>query len=92
MWVRSDGSDVKTGYMYQFQIYASKDDDDGAGLAYRFVKQLTNSLKNTSTPVAFNNFFVSVKLLEELRANKIFAIGTVRANRACRAKVAAPFS
>ena len=78
VWVRSDAN---TGYMYQFQIYTGKDDDDGAGLASRVVKQLTNSLKNTNTHVAFDNFFSSVKLLEELRANKIFATGTVRANR-----------
>jgi len=42
---------------------------------------MTNSLKNKSTHVAFDNFFSLVKLLEELRADKIFASGTVRANR-----------
>jgi len=78
VWVRSD---AKTGYMYQFQIYTSKDDDDGTGLALRVVKQLTSSLNNTNTHVAFDNFFASIKLLEELHVNKIFATGTVRANR-----------
>ena len=78
VWVRAD---AKTGYIYQFQLYTGKDGDDGTGLASRAVKQLTNSLKNTSTHVAFDNFFSSVKLLEELHENKIFASGTVRANR-----------
>lgn len=68
-------ADTKTAYIYQFQLYTGKNDGDGAGLASRVVKQLTNSLKNTSTHVAFDNFFSSVKLLEELRADKIFATG-----------------
>jgi len=54
VWVRAD---AKTGYIYQFQLYTGKNDGDGAGLASRVVKQLTNSLKNTSTHVAFDNFF-----------------------------------
>jgi len=78
VWVRAD---AKTGYMYQFQLYTGKDDGDGTGLASRVVKQLTNSLMNTSTHVAFDNFFSSVKLLKELHANNIFATGTVRSNR-----------
>ena len=54
VWVRAD---AKTGYIYQFQLYTGKNDGDGTGLASRVVKQLTNSLKNTSTHVAFDNFF-----------------------------------
>jgi len=78
VWVRADS---KTGYVYQFQLYTGKNDGDGTGLASRVVTQLTNSLKNTSTHVAFDNFFSSVKLLEELQANSIFASATVRSNR-----------
>ena len=66
VWVRAD---AKTRYVYQFQLYTGKDDGDGAGLASRVVKHLTNSLKNTSTHVAFDNFFSSVKLLDELHAD-----------------------
>ena len=78
VWVRAD---AHTGYIYQFQIYTGKNDGDGAGLASRVVIHLTNSLKYTSTHVAFDNFFSSVKLLQELCENKIFATGTLRANR-----------
>ena len=74
-------ADAKTGYVYQFQLYTGKDDGDGTGLASRVVKQLTNSLKNTNTHVAFDNFFSSVTLLKDLQANRIFATATVRANR-----------
>jgi len=78
VWVRAD---AKTGYGYQFQLYAGKDDGDGTGLASRVVKQLTNSLKNMNTHVAFDNFFSSVTLLKDLQTNRIFATATVRANR-----------
>lgn len=80
VWVRADS---ETGYIYQFDLYTGKDDDStaGVGLGSRVVQNLTASLKNANAHVTFDNFFTSVQLMEDLRENKIFATGTVRAIR-----------
>ncbi|XP_051171925.1 piggyBac transposable element-derived protein 4-like [Leptopilina boulardi] len=74
----------KTGYVLRIDIYTGKSSSTDFScdtLGERVVLHLTEQLRNSGALVAFDNFFTSVKLIKELKAKKIFAVGTVRTNR-----------
>lgn len=84
IWCRADMS----GYVYEFEVYQGKRQDNGDttskekfGLGGSVVDRLTSSLKGGGYTVMMDNFFTSVELFEHLKANNIFACGTVRPNR-----------
>ena len=74
--------DSLTGYMYNFQVYTGKVDGHAEkNLSSRVVTDLVTPLYNTYAKVCFDNFFTGFSLLQELFLHKIYAWGTVRANR-----------
>lgn len=78
IWARCD---AKTGYMYQFEVYTSKGDStENNGLGYNVVMKLCNNVPG-NTLVAFDNFFTSVTLMEDLFDRNIYAVGKVRSNK-----------
>lgn len=79
-WVRAD---LATGYVFQVEIYVGKQDDDEVevGLGGRVVKRLCQQLELKQVHVAFDNFFSSPSLMEDLRAKEIYTTATVRPNR-----------
>lgn len=78
IWARCDSA---TGYLYQFEIYTGKGDSmEDEGLGYNVVKKLSAGLPE-NTLIAFDNFFTSCNLMEDLYENQIFAVGTVKVNR-----------
>ena len=79
IWVLADSNN---GYFWKFDVYTGKTGENPEkGLGATVVKKLTNELKNKKYHVYFDNFFTSVSLLEDLVKDKIYACGTVRANR-----------
>ena len=83
VWVRADSV---TGYVYEFQIYAGKNDNNTTelGLGANVVKALTKSLidEKVQAHVAFDNFFSSYPLMEYLCEHGIYSTATVNVNRA----------
>uniref|UniRef100_A0A0B6ZX71 PiggyBac transposable element-derived protein domain-containing protein n=1 Tax=Arion vulgaris TaxID=1028688 RepID=A0A0B6ZX71_9EUPU len=82
IWCRAD----MTGYVYEFEIYQGKSQDTNNskarfGLGGSIVDRLTHSLRGCGYVVMMDNYFTSVELFEHMKANKIFACGTVRSNR-----------
>lgn len=78
VWARCD---AVSGYMYYFEIYTGKGDSvECEGLGYNVVMKLCNGLPN-NTLVAFDNFFTSCNLMEDLYNKGIYAVGTVRSDR-----------
>ena len=73
--------------MYDFQFYTgsgsgSEDDDPNLGVGANVVTHLTTSLPaNVSHKVYFDNYFSFVELLKYLATLKIWAVGTIRADR-----------
>ena len=54
---------------------------DNTTLGARVVKDLTKPLRGKFHHVYFDNFFTSVKLLEDLEKDGLYACGTARSNR-----------
>lgn len=78
IWARCDS---KTGYMYQFQIYTGKGDSvENEGLGYNVVMALCAEVPR-NTLLAFDNFFTSCNLMDDLYQKGIYAVGTVRSDR-----------
>lgn len=78
VWARCDAT---TGYTYQFQIYTGKGDNiENEGSGYNVVMSLCNDLPER-TLVAFDNFFISCILMDDLYDKGIYAVGTVRSDR-----------
>lgn len=70
-----------TGYLYQFEVYTGKGDNmEDEGLGYNVVSKLSTDLPE-NTLLAFDNFFTSCNLLDDLYERKIFSVGMVRTNR-----------
>jgi hypothetical protein len=72
-----------TGYMYRFQIYTGKEDGRAEqNLSSRVVKDLVKKYEYSRLRVYMDNFYTGVELLQELERDlKVYACGTVRANR-----------
>ncbi|XP_059062765.1 piggyBac transposable element-derived protein 4-like [Achroia grisella] len=78
VWARCD---AKTGYLYQFEVYSGKGDStENEGLGYNVVMKLCSNVPR-NTLIAFDNFFTSCNLMEDLYDKNIYAVGTVRCNR-----------
>ena len=79
-WCRNDS---RTGYLYQFDIYAGKKTASPEfGLAENVVLELTDSLKDSSCRMFFDNFYTSPQLVYRLMTErKIYSCGTVREHR-----------
>ena len=85
VWARCGVS----GIVYDFQVYtgagSGAGDDDNTpnlGVGGNVVKHLTSSLpSHVGHKVYFDNYFSSVNLLQYLKKEGIWAIGTIRADR-----------
>ena len=78
VWVLGDGHN---GYFHKFQIYSGKEGTQKVNLGARVVKTLTNHLRGKFHLIFFNNFFTSLKLLEDLEVDGLHGCGTVRKHR-----------
>ena len=79
VWVLGDS---RNGYFSKFEVYTGKKGNSPEqGLGARVVKDLTSDLKGKHHHVYFDNFFTSVKLIEDLRNDGIYGCGTARADR-----------
>ncbi|KAF2348002.1 PiggyBac transposable element-derived protein [Trinorchestia longiramus] len=62
LWVRNC---AETGYVYDFDIYSGKaDDDNGKLLGEKVVRKLCGSLRNHDVTIAFDRFFTIVNLMD----------------------------
>ena len=81
VWVLGDSTN---GYFIRFEVYTGKGEIQtrqiGLGGEY-VVKTLTSGLKMKNHHVYFDNFFTSVKLLEDLLEDGIYGCGTARKDR-----------
>ena len=79
-WVRAHSA---TGYVFRVEMYTGKQDDDQVevGLGGRVVKRLCQQPELKQVHVAFDNFFSSSSLMEDLRAREIYTTATVWPNR-----------
>ncbi|CAH1974181.1 unnamed protein product [Acanthoscelides obtectus] len=78
VWVLAD----KTGYCWNFEIYTGKvGNETEKNLGARVVKSLTAQVINKNHRIYFDNFFSSVKLMQDLLDLKLFATATVNPNR-----------
>ena len=78
VWVLADSNN---GYFHTMQVYTGKTNTPEKQLGARVVKDLTRSLAGKHHHVYFDNFFTSVKLLEDLEKDGIYACGTARTDR-----------
>ncbi|CAK1585069.1 unnamed protein product [Parnassius mnemosyne] len=82
VWTRADS---ETGYVFEFQVYTGKRDDQSTefGLGANVVKSLTQKLidEGFRGHVTFDNFFTSYEILQYLFNNGIYATSTVNSNR-----------
>ena len=77
-------ADARTGYVLQFEIYTGKEIEpspDNFGLGERVVLKLAECLDQSCEIVAFDNFFTTVTVMEELLSRGFHAVGTVRPTR-----------
>ena len=86
LWCIADND----GYVYKFDIYAgkkSREDDNGSenidalGLGGAVVASLTEKLKGRNHKIFFDNFFLSIPLMEYLQGKTILACATIRSSR-----------
>jgi hypothetical protein len=74
--------DSVTGYMYNFQIYTGKENGrPEKNLSARVVTDLVEPLYYTNAQLFMDNFYTGYQLIKDLLAKKVYACGTVRANR-----------
>ena len=75
VWMLAD----KSGYCYRFQIYTGKTDKQVTkDLGGKVVNTLTSDLDGKEHRVYFDNYFTSVKLMENLLSRKINACGIIK--------------
>ena len=75
--------DPITGYLVNFQIYLGKEEISGkeTSLGERIVFDLLSGHNFQGKYLYFNNFFTSLRLLENLKLQDIKAYGTIRPDR-----------
>ena len=79
VWVRADSVN---GYVCQYEVYTGKQGSTKeVGLGGNVVVRLTRDLVGRSYHVFVDNFFSSIDLFLQLLSDKIYATGTLRANR-----------
>ena len=73
-----------TGYLFNYQIYLGKEETSGKGipLGERVVFNLISGHNFQGKHLCFDNFFISLRLLENLKLHNIKACGTIRPDRA----------
>ena len=79
MWARCGNS----GIVYDFEVYTGKHEEDKEfGKVGAVVNRLVQHLpKNLGHKVYFDNLFTSINLVKHLKAEGIWALGTIRSNR-----------
>ena len=70
-----------TGYTLQFRVYTGKIENVVENLGYRVVFDLIKLYLNKGYRVYFDNFYTSVKLVEDLAKQNTFSCGTIRSNQ-----------
>lgn len=76
-----------SGYVYVFEIYEGANQEQDNSYASEFgavggmVLRLCQNIKSKNHKLFFDNLFTSIPLLQKLYEWKIFATGTIRANR-----------
>ncbi|XP_056095279.1 piggyBac transposable element-derived protein 4-like [Rhinichthys klamathensis goyatoka] len=85
-------ADSLCGYTWDFFIYEGKMNvEQSKGISYDSVMSLANArLLGAGYKLFVDNFYTSPKLFRDLLAKKIWACGTVRANRIGHSKKLAP--
>ena len=81
VWMAADS---KTGYFSTYDIYLGKPLTSARGevrLATNVVLNLTEPFQHCNRHIYFDNFFTSVKLVEELLHQGTYACDKLRANR-----------
>ena len=79
VWALAERS---TGYLSRCQIYTGKEGGrQENGLSHRVVMDLVRYLSGSHATIFMDNFYTSVKLLQDLLAIGLHGCGTVRANR-----------
>jgi hypothetical protein len=79
VWMRCD---AENAFLTDFNIYLGKSESVSEnGLGHDVVSTLSRDLVGKNFHLYFDNYFTSVKLLEDLLSDKIYACGTVRVNR-----------
>ena len=77
VWAFAESS---TGYMSHCQIYTGKEGGrQEHGLSHRVVMDLVRHLSGSHATIFMDNFYTSVKLLQDLMAKGLLGCGTVRA-------------
>ena len=76
--------DPITGYLFHYQIYLGKEETNGKEipLGERVVFDLISGHHFQGKHLYFDNFFTSLRLLENLKLQDIKACGTIRPDRA----------
>ena len=74
-------AETDTGYVLNFKFYTGKEDISPAGQGYDVVMQMVQPYLDKCHHVYYDNFFSSVKLVEDLLASDTYSCGTIRPNR-----------
>ena len=74
-------AETDTGYVLSFKFYTGKEDISPAGQGYDMVMQMMQPYLDKCHHVYYDNFFPSVKLVEDLLASDTYSCGTIRPNR-----------
>ena len=79
VWVLADSVN---GYFSRLEVYSGKQPGRvETGLGSRVVRSLTADFSGKNHLVAFDNFFTSYDLLEDLLEDGVYACGTARKDR-----------
>ncbi|XP_046981064.1 piggyBac transposable element-derived protein 4-like [Schistocerca americana] len=77
-------ADASTGFIINFDIYTGKRDTNDTSeftLGEEVVLTLTKAMDGSKRLVAFDNYFTTVRIIEELQSHGLYGIGTVHPNR-----------
>ena len=77
VWMLAD----KSGYCVKFDLYTGKTDKVTTNLGEKVVNYLTAELDGKNYHIYFDNYFTSVKLMENLKERQINACGVVNRTR-----------
>ena len=78
VWVKADSLN---GYMCDFAVYTGKEGVVEKDLGGKVVKKLVEPLAGDHYHIYFDNYFLSVKLFEDLLDDGLYACGTFRRDR-----------